>query len=239
MSRRAVDYAYAGSRYLLGYGPGYFGIWLRGTADFPIHEFPRTDDGWAAAWVEFRSLEPYPVRLTRGTPRPEAETERPRAEVLEEGETSAILATPSRRLGAAALDLSILTGVVLAILAVTGRYPTDASVSGSSRLLSGMWWVLAVWCLYTVPLTAMRGQTVGKMALRIRVAALPDGGEPGFGRAFIRWLVPVAMNIVPGLGILAYLWVLIDPMRQGLHDKAAATVVVLLEGVRVGPTPRS
>jgi uncharacterized RDD family membrane protein YckC len=238
MSTRAVDYAYAGSRYLLGYAPGFFGIWVRGTGGIPLRQYPRTDDGWAAAWTEFRALEPFAVRLTRGRPRPEAEPERPRPEQLDEGETSAVLASPSRRFVAGVLDLSILAALVLAILAVTGRYPTDRSVDATTRLLSGMWWVLIVWCLYNVPLTAVRGQTVGKMALRIRVAALPEGGDPGFGRAFVRWLVPVAMNIVPGLGLLAYAVIFVDPMRQGLHDKAASTVVVLLDGVRVGPTPQ-
>jgi uncharacterized RDD family membrane protein YckC len=72
------------------------------------------------------------------------------------------------------------------------------------------------------------------MALRIRVAALPDGGNPGLGRALVRWLVPVAMNIVPGLGLVAYVPIMFDPLRQGLHDKAAATVVVSVDGVRVG-----
>jgi uncharacterized RDD family membrane protein YckC len=237
VSRRAAAYAYAGSRYLLGYEPGFFGIWMRGSGELPMRRFPRTDDGWADAWTEFRSLEAYPVRLSRGKPRPEAEPERPRSERLEEGETSAVLATPGRRFVAGIVDLLILAAVVLVILAVVGRFPTDASVDETTRLLSGLWWVLVVWCLYIVPMTAVRGQTVGKMIFRIRVAALPDGGMPGFGRAFIRWLVPVAMNIVPGLGLLAYGWIVIDPMRQGLHDKAAATVVILLDGVRVGPMP--
>ncbi len=235
-ARRAVDYAYAGGRYLLGYGPGFFGIWLRGTAQEPLRRYPRTDDGWAAAWTEFKSLEPYPVRLTRGTPRPEAEPEKPTEERLEPGETSAVIAAPGRRLGAAFLDAMLLAAIVLAILAATGRYPTSASFTDSARLLAGLWWFLLVSCLYTVPMTALRGQTVGKMALRIRVAALPDGGAPGFARAFIRWFVPLAMNIVPGLGLIAYVWILVDPMRQGLHDKVAATVVVSLDGVRVGPT---
>jgi len=73
------------------------------------------------------------------------------------------------------------------------------------------------------------------MALRIRVAALPDGGDPGWARAFLRWLVPVFMNIVPGLGLLAWAWVLVDPLRQGLHDKAAGTVVVSVAGMQAGP----
>src|SRR5205807_4373221 len=101
---RALDYAYAGSRYLLGYGVNFFGIWVRGTAERPLRRFPRTDQGWAAAWTEFKELEPEPVRLTRGTPLPEAEPEKPPVEHLQSGESSAAIARPMRRLGAAILD---------------------------------------------------------------------------------------------------------------------------------------
>jgi uncharacterized RDD family membrane protein YckC len=232
---RALDYSYAGSRYLLGHGVNFFGIWVRGVADTPLRRFPRTDEGWAQAWTEFAALEPEPVRLTRGTPRPEAQPEKPPSDQLEPGETSAILATPGKRLWAGLLDAVVLAGVVLGILAATGRYPADASIEQSARLLSGLLWLLLISFAYTVPLTATRGQTLGKMALRIRIAALPDGGTPGVARAFVRWLVPLAMNIIPGLGLLCYAWILIDPLRQGLHDKAAGTVVVSLDGVRAGP----
>jgi uncharacterized RDD family membrane protein YckC len=219
---RALDYAYAGSRYLLGYGVNFFGIWVRGTGGPPLRAFPRTDQGWAQAWTEFRQLEPAPTRLTHGTPLPEAEPEKPPEERMTAGESSAVLATPLQRLWAA-------------LLAATGRSPSALSMEQSARLLSGLWWLVLVSVVYTVPLTATRGQTVGKMALRIRVAALPDGGNPGFGRAAVRWLVPVLMNIVPGLGLLSYVPILFDPMRQSLGDKAASTVVVCVDGVRLGP----
>ena len=232
---RALDYAYAGSRYLLGYGVNFFGIWVRGTAGTPLRTFPRTDNGWAQAWTEFEQLEPTAIRLTHGTPLPEAEPEKPPGDHLEPGESSAVLATPLRRLWAGLLDTFVLSVLVLGILAATDRYPSALSVEQSAKLLSGVWWLVLVSLVYTVPLTATRGQTVGKMALRIRVAALPDGGSPGLGRAFVRWLVPVAMNIIPGLGLLSYVPILFDPLRQSLGDRAASTVVVTIDGVRVGP----
>ena len=231
----ALDYAYAGSRYLLGFGVNFFGIWVRGTADAPLRTFPRTDEGWARAWTEFAALEPEAVRLRRGVPLPEAEPEKPPKETLDPGETSAVLATPMRRLAAGALDAVLLAVVVLAILGVTGQYPSTASVQDSARLIAGIWWLVFASLIYTVPMTAVRGQTIGKIALRIRVAALPDGGNPGFGRALLRWSVPVVMNVVPGLGLVSYVPILFDPMRQSLGDKAATTVVVLLDGVREGP----
>ena len=232
--QRALDYSYAGSRYLLGFGVSFFGIWVRGSADPPLRTFPRTDDGWTQAWTEFKALEPDAVRLTHGTPRPEAEPEKLPVEHLEPDESSAVIATPARRLGAALVDAAILAAAVMLVLSVTGRYPSAATMQDSAKLLSSLWWLVFISLLYTVPLTATRGQTVGKMALRIRVATLPDGGNPGVGRAVVRWLVPVAMNIVPGLGVLAYVPIMFDPLRQGLHDKAASTVVVFVDGVRLG-----
>jgi uncharacterized RDD family membrane protein YckC len=232
---RALDYAYAGSRYLLGFGVNFFGIWVRGSADPPLRRFARTDEGWAQAWTEFRALEPDAIRLTHGTPLPVAEPEKPPVERLAPDETSAVIAAPIRRLWAALLDAALLAIAVLGVLSATGRYPTGASLRDSANLLRSLWWLVFVSLIYTVPLTATRGQTVGKMALRIRVATLPDGGNPGLGRALVRWLVPVVMNIVPGLGLVAYVPILFDPMRQGLHDKAASTVVVSIDGVRVGP----
>jgi uncharacterized RDD family membrane protein YckC len=232
--QRALDYSYAGSRYLLGFGVNFFGIWVRGSAEPPLRTFPRTDEGWTHAWTEFKALEPDAIRLTHGTPLPEAEPEKPPVERLEPDESSAALATPARRLGAALVDASLLAAAVVLVLSVTGGYPSVATMQDSAKLLSSLWWLVFVSLLYTVPMTATRGQTVGKMALRIRVAALPDGGNPGLGRALVRWLVPVAMNIVPGLGLVAYVPIMFDPLRQGLHDKAAATVVVSVDGVRVG-----
>ena len=59
-----VAFAYAGERFLLGYGADFFGIWERPGRGEPERTFPRSDDGWAAAWLAFRSLEPNAARVT-------------------------------------------------------------------------------------------------------------------------------------------------------------------------------
>jgi uncharacterized RDD family membrane protein YckC len=68
-----------------------------------------------------------------------------------------------------------------------------------------------------------RGQTVGKLALRIRVYDLERGGPIGYGRSFGRQLVKLLSGWISGLG---YLWMLWDKERQCWHDKAAGDVVV-------------
>jgi hypothetical protein len=53
----AVQYTHSGTRYLLGYGRTFFGIWDRQAPDAPAEKFPRDDAGWAAAWGRFTQIE--------------------------------------------------------------------------------------------------------------------------------------------------------------------------------------
>jgi uncharacterized RDD family membrane protein YckC len=76
---------------------------------------------------------------------------------------------------------------------------------------------------FTVLIGNSRGQTVGQMALGIRVIDFNTGGPIGYGRAFVRWLVAIVSTIVFFLG---YLWMLWDKEKQCWHDKAANDVVV-------------
>ncbi len=52
-----VQYTPSGTRYLLGYGRTFFGIWDRQAPDAPVEKFPRDDAGWAAAWGRFTQIE--------------------------------------------------------------------------------------------------------------------------------------------------------------------------------------
>ncbi|CAN5658394.1 hypothetical protein BH18ACT17_BH18ACT17_11700 [soil metagenome] len=53
----AVQYTHSGTRYLLGYGATFFGIWDRQAPATPVEKFPRDDAGWAAAWARFTQIE--------------------------------------------------------------------------------------------------------------------------------------------------------------------------------------
>jgi len=52
-----VQFSHSGSRYLLGYGRDYFGIWDRQAPAVPRYRFPRNDDGWRGAWQQFVAIE--------------------------------------------------------------------------------------------------------------------------------------------------------------------------------------
>ena len=69
MSDEALQYSHSGSRYLLGYGSEFFGIWDRTVPGAPIERFPRNDAGWRSAWTRFVGLEPEHVAVgLRATP---------------------------------------------------------------------------------------------------------------------------------------------------------------------------
>jgi uncharacterized RDD family membrane protein YckC len=84
--------------------------------------------------------------------------------------------------------------------------------------------------LYEIVLVALRGQTVGKIAMGIRVVRIDSGRPPGWSYSGIRALLPTVAGAVPVLGLFlwlgVYLTAVVTPRRQGIHDLAAGTVVV-------------
>lgn len=95
------------------------------------------------------------------------------------------------------------------------------------------WLGCAVYLVYEALMLSRDGQTLGKKAMKIRVAMLLDGNPPTQSAAWTR----AAVYILPAVLCCAGLWWIIDglfgvfdkPYRQCLHDKAAKTVVVTTE----------
>jgi hypothetical protein len=61
-----TEFTHTGTRYLLGYGGDYFGIWDRNAPQQPIERFPRNDEGWASAWARYSSMETNWMDLRTG-----------------------------------------------------------------------------------------------------------------------------------------------------------------------------
>lgn len=83
--------------------------------------------------------------------------------------------------------------------------------------------------LYETVLVGSWGRTLGKAVLGLRVARLVDGERPHWHQAAIRALLPASISVIPVVGVLSlgvYLSAALHPIRQGLHDRAAGTVVV-------------
>jgi hypothetical protein len=81
----ALQFTHSGSRFLLGYGRAFFGIWDRQGGSAPLSKFPRTDDGWRDAWLAFSAMEPNSTEVGIGgspalappAPRASAQPSRP------------------------------------------------------------------------------------------------------------------------------------------------------------------
>ncbi|MGH9152006.1 MAG: RDD family protein, partial [Acidimicrobiales bacterium] len=127
-----------------------------------------------------------------------------------------------QRLGGALVDGAAFQ---LAVLGLAGLDTTVAAALSTAAYLA-----------YVVGLTAVRGQTLGKMALGTRVVDAGTGALPTLWQASTRTVVPLAGLVVDvALGTAAvgafwvltvYGWLLVDERRRGLHDRAAGTVVV-------------
>ncbi len=71
----AVRFSHSGERYILGYGPDFFGIWDRTVPGGAVMRFPRTDAGWNEAWNRFSAMEPRLVQVPlAGTIAPDLRT---------------------------------------------------------------------------------------------------------------------------------------------------------------------
>lgn len=64
--REEVEFTHTGERYVLGYTRDHFAIWDRRTPDEPIERFPRTDEGWRAAWQRYVAIEKNWMDLRTG-----------------------------------------------------------------------------------------------------------------------------------------------------------------------------
>ena len=139
-----------------------------------------------------------------------------------------IYAGPGRRLLGFVLDFSLLTLLVALFLPLAGISVEQLAVTDFSRSLQ-----LTLFLVVAggqIAFTAWRGQTPGKMIVRIRVVDHATGRIPTLASAAVRWLIPACVSLSGSLTIVAWLliygWLLFDSRRQGLHDKVARTVVV-------------
>jgi len=77
---------------------------------------------------------------------------------------------------------------------------------------------------YQVIFWTWRGQTPGKMIMGIKILR-GDGTGITLGYALLRFLGYIVCTMMLGTG---FLWIAFDSRKQGIHDKIADTVVVIL-----------
>lgn len=89
-------------------------------------------------------------------------------------------------------------------------------------------WLPFTW-LYFWLFTGLKGQTPGKMIVRIKVVNA-RGDAPGLAAAFLREIVGKTLSAIALL--LGYIWIAFDKEKRGWHDIIASTRVVEVAGVK-------
>ncbi|MCZ0975632.1 RDD family protein [Streptomyces albulus] len=143
------------------------------------------------------------------------------------------LANRGKRLVARIIDALIIgvpvTLIMNAIVGWVDYFSTSSVETSKQATVSGV--TMLAYLIYEGLMLTSRGQTLGKMAMRIRVAMLSDGAIPTAQAGWTRAAVYTLPEIIPCCGFIFWLvnvlWCTWDkPYQQCLHDKAARTVVV-------------
>jgi uncharacterized RDD family membrane protein YckC len=140
-----------------------------------------------------------------------------------------------------AIDMFVV--FTLSLLALRPFYEegNDGDAENTAPVLFVIAVLLAVVAYEVVPV-CLRGQTLGKIAMRTRVVDATDDRPPGWRASLLRW-VPVVVVLAVGAAISTpltlvaiaalYLSALADPGGRTLLDKLARTRVVRAERASV------
>lgn len=151
-----------------------------------------------------------------------------------------------KRLVAAIIDgfivgipANILGGIIFSGLfaATTPTFnPQTGQIEGGGGFFAGilasygafLLTYLIITAAYYIILHSKKGQTVGKMAMKIKVVDEATGDLIPIGKSAMRWVVTQALSLFTcGIGgLLDGLWPLWDAKRQAIHDKVAKTFVI-------------
>jgi len=125
------------------------------------------------------------------------------------------------RLVARLIDLGMFLSAYFFVLLASASLINNNSVMG---------WVIiillgAAYIFYNLLCEMfMDGQSVGKRIMKIKVVSL-DGGQPGFGQYFIRWIFRLVDFVLTGQ-VLGLVFIVITEKKQRLGDVVAGTTLI-------------
>ncbi|TPQ20268.1 RDD family protein [Streptomyces sporangiiformans] len=142
------------------------------------------------------------------------------------------LADSGKRILARLIDM-LLVGVVVWLVAWgfnVNEYDVDGENIEYGKSFGQSVIAAVLYVAYDTFMTTQTGQTLGKKLLNLRVANLDNGATPSAQTSLVRALVlwvPFAFCCACIWTAIAGGWSFFDkPYKQGIHDKAAKTVVV-------------
>ncbi|SDI78328.1 Uncharacterized membrane protein YckC, RDD family [Frankineae bacterium MT45] len=131
-----------------------------------------------------------------------------------------------------ALGVGSITSTTHRVCDTDGYCYNTTSASGFGGFLLAMAIFFLFAFLYEWLFIGLKGQTLGKMALGVKVLRQDNGDVPGLGKGFLRqFILGVSSAICWLLGILMYVSVFFDNTgrNQTWYDKAATTQVISLK----------
>jgi uncharacterized RDD family membrane protein YckC len=115
------------------------------------------------------------------------------------------------------LAAAIIDGVIISAISFVLSHITIGAGTA--------FWIPLAW-LYHWLFIGLKGQTLGKMVLGIKVVNAA-GSQPGLGEAALREVLgKIVSSVVIYIG---FLWIIWDGQKQGWHDKIASTHVIRVE----------
>jgi uncharacterized RDD family membrane protein YckC len=129
------------------------------------------------------------------------------------------------RLRALVVDTAVVAALLI-ILVVAGEVARDISASG--RVFVAL--LLAVALLYEPVQVWRYGGTIGHRMANLRVVADATGGNPGFARAFARFLIKTI------LGVFSFVAMALTRRHQAVHDSLSRTTVQIRDFHRARAT---
>ena len=144
------------------------------------------------------------------------------------GAAGEVLASRESRLGAAILDSCIIMAILVPLQWAMGAYD---ETTANSLVVTATWGGLGLLLTMLIQgyFLATRAQSLGKMALKIKIVTL-DGANAEFSRIVLRRIVPVTvMTMIPFVGgifsLVDSLFIFREDQRC-IHDHIAGTRVV-------------
>ena len=129
------------------------------------------------------------------------------------------------RFASFAVDLVVLTGIFLAVLAAINWAATIVTGRDIAFNRGNTWVVIAylAWgFIYFAHFWGLNGRTAGEALFGVQVLT-DEGGDVSYRRAVLRTLAFPLSFVILGLGFLG---ILLGDQRRALHDVIAGTVVV-------------
>jgi uncharacterized RDD family membrane protein YckC len=134
------------------------------------------------------------------------------------------------RVFANVLDVLLLAAINQALLFLTGGWRVFGGAAGTnigaiSMTLGSAQVIVSgiVPAIVIIGCWIALGASAGKLILGLRIVDEPTGGRPTAWQCIGRYVTALIGILCVGLG---YVWIAIDPRKQGWHDKLVRTLVV-------------